>query len=182
MRLKGPIAKLFSFSSRDHAKPGQFISGPIPPGAPSHVHPYARFTVPFVHQGHVNLCGDACVEMLLAFKGRPYRSELRKNPRGIVEGSSTDDLSERLAAAGVRVYSLPLPHDRRWTPQLLAAFLQKSGPIICQGAMHFVLLTGIHEGHVFIHDPWRGQNLTYTLDEFNRWLAWTSDCMLAASA
>jgi ABC-type bacteriocin/lantibiotic exporter with double-glycine peptidase domain len=179
MKLKGPMAKIFGFSSKDHDKPGQFISSPLQPGKKATV--YARHNVPFIHQTHVNLCGDACVNMLLAFKGRPYEAKLRNNPRGVLEGQSSNDLSARLKAAGLPHFALAHPESKQWAPTELAEYLQKFGPIICQGSMHFVLLVGIHENHVFIHDPWRGANMTKTLDEFNRFLYWqNTDCMIAA--
>jgi hypothetical protein len=179
MKLKGPMAKIFGFTSKDHDKPGQFISSPIQPGQKPTV--YSRHNVPFIHQTHVNLCGDACINMLLAFKGRPYQSKLSQNPRGAFEGQSTYDISGRLNAAGVLHFSLARPKNRQWTPEDLGDYLQKCGPIICAGTMHFVLLVGIHEDHVFIHDPWRGANMTKTLEDFNRFLNWEDpDCMIAA--
>jgi peptidase C39-like protein len=180
MRLRGPLAKVFGFSSKDHEKPGRFISGPIEPGKKPKA--FARHNVPFIHQRHVNLCGDACINMLLAFKGRQFMAKLRKNPRGVFDGQTTDDVLAQLRAAGLPVFSLALPQDHQWTPDILGEYLQKFGPIICKGSMHFVLLVGIHEEHVCIHDPWRGANMTKTLDELNRFLDWQDrDCMIAAA-
>jgi hypothetical protein len=179
MRLKGPIAKVFGFSSKDHDKPGTLISGPT--DAAKRPKAFARHNVPFIHQRHVNLCGDACINMLLAFKGRPHKPKLGKNPRGVFEGQTTDDVLDQLAAAGLTRFSLALPQNRQWTPETLGEYLQKYGPIICKGSMHFVLMVGIHEEHVFVHDPWRGANMTKSLDEFNRFLDWQDrDCMIAA--
>lgn len=38
-------------------------------------------------------------------------------------------------------------------------------PIELFGYRHFVVLKGIHKGHVFVSDPWRG-NSSYTVDQF----------------
>lgn len=178
MRLRGPIAKIFGFSSADRDKPGQFISAPIQPGARKL--PYARLLVPFVHQSHVNLCGDACVQMLLAFRGKQYQAKLDENPRGVFTGIQARDASEMLTNAGVKHFFVDLPPDKQCKAVDLAEYLQLCGPVICGGLHHFVLLVGIHEDHVFLHDPWRGPNLTMTLNEFNNFLDWTDRrCMIA---
>jgi papain like cysteine protease AvrRpt2 len=180
MRLKGPFAKVFGFSSKDHDKPGQFVSGPIDTANKPKM--FARYNVPFIHQRHVNLCGDACINMLLAFKGRPYKAKLNKNPRGVFDGQTSDDVLAELKATGLPRFSLALPQNHQWTPDSLGEYLQRFGPIICKGDMHFVLLVGIHESHVFIHDPWRGANITKTLAQFNSFLDWQDrDCMIASA-
>jgi ABC-type bacteriocin/lantibiotic exporter with double-glycine peptidase domain len=181
VKLKGPMAKVFGFSDKDHDKPGQLVSSPVQPGKKAKA--YARHNVPFIHQTHVNLCGDSCVNMLLAFKGRAHQAKLSKNPRGVLEGQSSKDISAALKLAGLPHFRLALPKSRQWSADDLGEYLQKFGPIICQGTWHFVLLVGIHEDHVFIHDPWRGANMTKTLDDFNRFLYWDNPgCMIAAEA
>lgn len=49
--------------------------------------------------------------------------------------------------------------------------LERSGivPIKLLNYRHFAVLKGIHKGHVFLADPWRG-NISFTLQEFRqRW-------------
>jgi predicted double-glycine peptidase len=181
MRLKGPLAKVFGFSGKDHLKPGTYISGPIAPGTPANQLPFCRLDVPFVQQTHVNMCGDASVRMLVAYHKNQPPAPIGENPRGALEGQTTDDVAAQIQAAGLTPMSLALPADRKWTGPALAQLLRAMGPVACAGSMHFVVLTGVHENNVFLHDPWRGRNLPKTVDEFNRFLNWSdSDCMIVA--
>ena len=59
-------------------------------------------SVPYIHQGHVNLCGDACLEMLKRFHDEPHMratqtnsksiESLSENPRKVFEGMTIDNL------------------------------------------------------------------------------------------
>ncbi|MBS1872219.1 MAG: hypothetical protein JSU00_03325 [Acidobacteria bacterium] len=159
-------------STKDHAKVGQFISGPMDPNQEPEVGralPYVRHDVAFIPQVHINKCGDACASMLLQYRGRPIPAHIVNaiNPRGVLSGLTTDDLKRTYPPAH-RWLSLPKPEGGLWDNATLAYCLKTYGPIICNFPRHFVLLTGIHEDHLYIHDPWRGANLHLTTAEFNK--------------
>lgn len=56
MRLKGPFRKIFGMSKRDHGQRADSDG--------------LSYDVTFVHQNHVNLCGDASAQMLLLLRHR----------------------------------------------------------------------------------------------------------------
>jgi hypothetical protein len=177
LKLPRPFFKLPLFSSGKKSSPGQFISSPVDLTNPRPL-PYIRHEVPFVHQRHLNLCGDACVEMILAFQRKPYQDKMN-NSRGAFTGLDLDQISAKLTSAGLRHYTVPHPKILQWRPEDLTAYLRLGGPILCNGTKHWVLLTGIHDKHVFVHDPWLGPNLTKTLREFNLFLDWKDEnCMI----
>ena len=39
--------------------------------------------VPYIHQGHINLCSDACVEMIRRFYGTPSDRKTTWNSKGV---------------------------------------------------------------------------------------------------
>ena len=65
MRLKGPFRKIFGMSKRDHGQSADSDG--------------LSYDVTFVHQNHVNLCGDASAQMLLLFHARPPSVALKRN-------------------------------------------------------------------------------------------------------
>jgi ABC-type bacteriocin/lantibiotic exporter with double-glycine peptidase domain len=144
---------------------------------------YIYYDVPFIPQRHINLCGDACALMLLRFCGIDTGGkDTRQNPRGVLEGESTDSLTQDYPAPWS---SHALPTNRTSTSDGLAALLSWKGPVICAlgtlGGLsgHFVLLTGISGDRPYFNDPWKGRNMTKTLKEFNKALSWDDrDCML----
>jgi hypothetical protein len=140
-----------------------------------------RHDVPFVSQDHVARCGDAAVRMLVGWHKGVVPAAAPPSERR----TSAAALMEALRAEGLRPLSLAdrLPRDRRWTAAQLARHLRDLGPIICAGTMHHVVLVGVDEERVLLHDPWRGRALTRTLAELDRFLWWGDrDCMIAARA
>ena len=119
------------------------------------------YEVPFIHQRHINLCGDASINMLFAFMRKPHCLKL-KNSRGIFEGLNDEKIKEALGSTGIKVAYYPLLPEH--TLDDLAEYLAKGVPIICtvpfhSVSNHYVLLIGKRGGSVVIHDPWRGPNL-----------------------
>jgi len=208
MKLTGLAAKVFGFESREPEGPS-LISRPFNPSVstnhalgplqelrtlrrPLIEEEHVFLDVPFVHQQHVNLCGDACVSMLLGYLGRP-QPDLSKNPRGLLKGLSTSgyvSLFQQNGVEPVRVqWPLPLPRQKgdlpAWTTESLCAALRKHGPILCKGRLpndvvgHSIVLVGASDGRVAFHDPWSGPRQTCSLDEFNAFLRWGDDTMIA---
>ena len=133
---------------------------------------YAFHNVPYFHQRHVNDCGDACGNAILAFYGKTENMKsLATNARGIFERLSESRLIAWMREAGLK---------------RLTVALAGCGPMICGGVEpgdavgHFVVLIGVSEDNVLLHDPWTGPRKTKSIDEFNAFLAWgDKDCMLA---
>lgn len=66
MRLTGLVGKLLDFKDTP-PKDGVLISRPYNAAQPNELaSTFAFLDVPFFHQQHINLCGDASVNMLLA--------------------------------------------------------------------------------------------------------------------
>jgi hypothetical protein len=167
MRLKGPFRKLFGMSKGDH---GHHVGDEG-----------LEYEVPFVHQNHVNLCGDASAQMLVMFNGRPatiglkanaghdgsYR--LRHNPRGILEGGTDDDLVAVLRAAGLQPWNI-CPRVGPWTAAFVRAALETYGPYaqtVRFGVVgHWVVVTETDGQRVIYHDPWRGSNKSKTVGDW----------------
>lgn len=149
---------------------------------------YAFHNVPYFHQRHVNDCGDACGNAILAFYGKTENMKsLATNARGIFERLSESRLIAWMREAGLNRTGVPLPRkEEGWSAERLTVALAGCGPMICGGVEpgeavgHFVVLIGVSEDNVLLHDPWTGPRKTKSIDEFNAFLAWgDKDCMLA---
>ncbi|MBJ7311923.1 papain-like cysteine protease family protein [Rugamonas sp. CCM 8940] len=141
--------------------------------------------VPFLHQPHINQCADACMNMLKQFHGKPP-DDLSSNSRGVLEGLDSDQVLAHMAAAGLERAPLMLPFSRHWQPDKLRRALAEHGPVQCSisntGGLtyHSVLLVGVNEKEVLLHDPWGKGPTTMPLTEFEGKLDWTDPtCMLA---
>jgi Papain-like cysteine protease AvrRpt2 len=153
-------------------------------GKPGEVNPHLNYKVPFVHQQHINLCGDACALMLQKFWGMATNISVDQNPRGPLTGSNTDDIVAFFPPNACKSVT-PKPANRTWDSRRLAYALACGGPIICStenlGGLvgHFLVLKGIDDDQLFFHDPWRGPDLPQPLSWLNDHLEWEdSDCML----
>lgn len=171
MRLKGVFRTLTRMTKRNH--------GHTATGAGS-----VQLNVPFVHQNHINMCGDASVNMALKSHGKDFDApvkesvghggdvRLRRNPRGVLEGLTTDDVIDRLKAKGLEPISLDPSSTRNITAAELKGWLNEHGPLIIKGPSHFMIITGVDGNSVFYHDPWRGKNMRMSLDALNHGLEW----------
>ncbi len=167
MKLKGPAAKIFKFSEKDQGVPSSFANTNQNVGK-----------VPFSHQKHVNLCGDACLNMMFGAHDRP-QTDLSKNPRGTFQGLNTSNILQKINQNGLQP-SLPesKPSNNQWKEQDLSNELGKNGPAICglssMGGRsgHYVVLLEAKDSNVLVHDPWKGPNQTMPLTDFNKRLDW----------
>jgi hypothetical protein len=169
--------------------------------------------VPFVSQTHINLCADACVNMLLLFYDVPapasfgetknaegqkksavsatVKQKLKKNevvdlpegpstqggtytmaenPRGALTGLDSDSAFEALKDAGLDPFRFDAGGSLYSTEQLETVL--EISPFICSVqfsavATHAILVFGIKNDTLFYHDPWRGSDMSITLNKFN---------------
>jgi hypothetical protein len=155
---------------------------------------YVFLQVPFAHQQHINLCGDASVNMLLAYYCKE-QNDLTRNPRGIIEGLQSKGIVSQLKQKDINpirvAWPVPLAVGDKlaWTTKTLCAALNKYGPIICSGRLpndivgHYVVLIGVSEDQAVYHDPWSGPKRTATLEQFNAFVDCSdNDAMIGASA
>ena len=178
MRLTGVFASACNFSSRDTSAPGALIS-PAAGDRPAN-HALCK-NVEFIHQQHVNMCGDACVNMLFSYKGKVYERAFKRNPRGILEGLATQQVKDKLMEAELLPVRIPYPENKKWQARQLASLINEYGPLICAGKWHFILVFGADQNKVVYHDPWRGPNKLMSLGDFNKFLSWSDDdCIIAA--
>jgi hypothetical protein len=186
MRLNGLIGKLLDFQDTP-PKVGVLISRPygVPrsPQTNDLANSYVFLDVPFFHQQHINLCGDASVNMLLAYYNC-RTNDLSKNPRGVLTGITSAGIMDQLKEKGINPVSLILPKRRSlsrkqgWEIEELCNKLNRHGPIICSGRLsgdvadHCIVLIGASDTTVVYHDPWCGARRTKTLEQFNAFLDW----------
>ncbi|QSH40398.1 papain-like cysteine protease family protein [Lentisphaerota bacterium ZTH] len=147
-----------------------------------------NFNVPFVFQGHINLCVDSCVYMMkLFFNNNKYRGKLdkdltrlptqldsyriRNNPRGILSGMDGTDAIEKGTELGLYLCSSYLPEDD-FRSRLYYALTQH-GPFIVFYPMHGTLVKGVVNDKVITHDAWHGGNLALTSSSFEKKLSST---------
>ncbi|WP_370694658.1 papain-like cysteine protease family protein [Pseudomonas sp. FP603] len=186
MRLNGFIGKLLDFQD---APPPAAVLISRPYGVPQSTQPndladrYVFLEVPFFHQQHINLCGDASVNMVLAYHGS-CTNDLSKNPRDVFTGLSITGIRDQLKEKGLIPISVMLPKrlsvegKRGWGSEGLCKTLNRHGPIICSGRLssnvvdHCIVLIGASDTTVVYHDPWCGARRTKTLEQFNAFLEW----------
>jgi hypothetical protein len=176
LKLLTPIRKAVGMSRRSHAE------NP-PAGSNSFYH-----GVPFTAQSHVNLCGDACANMLIRFynnasnvdltqsKSNPAAMKMMTNPRGMFSGSGPNEWARELAGAGLSPYSF-FSHNPQFNSKQLYYILSDCGPFIAGVAFnrfteHAILVNGmIYDDaltdKLYYHDPWRGSHMSMTLAAFN---------------
>lgn len=126
--------------------------------------------VEFFAQKHVNMCGDACVNMLYAAAKKKPPVNMKQNTRGVMEGLDNDAVRE---AHGDLIRWRPnwVQKDqssiRNLTPMRLAFGLKQNGPMMFSGSYarfigkrwgHWIVVHGIVEENVYIADPWHGEN------------------------
>ncbi|WP_158590445.1 papain-like cysteine protease family protein [Noviherbaspirillum cavernae] len=189
MRLVGIFAKALSFKDKGRTHPCPSAPNPNEPHEEPSAGHWHCGDVPYVHQRHINMCGDACVNMLVAYKkGRRDAEQIDRNPRGVFAELPFRDLEEKLSAAGLAVAPINRPPKKSWPAQELARHLSQYGPIICGGQEprdlvgHYVLLTCVRDEKVVVHDPWGGRNREWSLDYFNRFLDWKDRNFMVAGA
>jgi ABC-type bacteriocin/lantibiotic exporter with double-glycine peptidase domain len=165
MKIPSLIAPILSYQTHTPAPP-------LNRESTAHI----QHSVPYIRQIHANMCADACVNMLLAFKGMPHDSELTDNPRGILDGLDSEEIHSMMAHAGLERTYLPEPIGKAYGAADLKNYLEKHGPLICRTSNgitgHIILLTGVDNDRVSCHDPWRGPNTMMSLKDFNNSLDW----------
>jgi hypothetical protein len=140
-----------------------------------------EYEVPFVHQNHVNLCGDASAQMLVMFNGRTatigmksnvghHNSfRLKRNPRGVFEGANDDDLVAMIQKSGLQAWNI-CPKAGLWTAKLVRSALETYGPyaqsVRFAVGNHWVVVTGTDGHRVIYHDPWRGKNQSKAIGDW----------------
>jgi len=137
------------------------------------------YTVPYIHQNHINLCGDACAIMMVGFWSLAVNltTTTAENPRGMLAGSTLEDMRKIFPRGSS--FHIERNQEAPWTAAELADKLKNHGPIICStqsmggGFGHFQILKGIDNQELIFHDPWHGPNLRHSLDWFNTHLDWS---------
>ena len=185
MKLISPLRKVVGMSKRDH--------GNVPDENQSKIyHP----GVSFIFQNHLNLCGDACANMLLEFyakqptsalaqsSGHPGVLKMMSNPRRMLKGTESEDLIEMLNTGGLWVYQFHPTEP--FASNTIGFVLSDFGPFIAgvqfnRFAGHAILVFGVQGDQIFYHDPWRGANKSMSIAEFNRISNPTTGEFIAAS-
>ncbi|MBN3804791.1 hypothetical protein GXB81_17295 [Paraburkholderia sp. Ac-20336] len=206
MKLHGIAAKLLDFKSTEpngpvlisrpfdvRANTPQALQGLKSMQRKNLMEEYVFLDVPFVHQQHINLCGDASVNMLLAYHGKTT-NDLAKNPRGILSGLTVSGIIAQIKEKGLQPTHVRLPTARRaeckasWQNGPLCKALDRHGPIICMGRLpgdvvdHCIVLIGASDETVVYHDPWSGPRCTKTLEQFNAFLDWSDPYTMIAGS
>ena len=127
--------------------------------------------VPYLHQGHVNLCGDACVEMIRRYYGqksdRPSSVNsagveyLVENPRGPFKGLSKEEIQEEIADLDFELQAQDKFHKTYIILKRDLSKLIQQGPLLFSYAEtglygHYVVIAGVVGDELIVHDPWSG--------------------------
>lgn len=136
--------------------------------------PFVRWPIDYVAQKHVNMCGDACVNMLYAFHGDTPPNDMRTNPRGVVEGMDWSEMRQQFNRLA-RFRPLWLTNGRQPSNMNIAHALVTCGPLAVSGNFarflgtrwgHWILLHGIMDTVLLIADPWHGEDRRKPFDWF----------------
>ncbi|KAB8027773.1 C39 family peptidase [Fluviispira multicolorata] len=134
--------------------------------------PFVNLDCPFIFQDQINTCGDTSVKMLTSFQMLHFRSSVEFNrqlqkinnfiskKRGAFCGTSNDDLF----SMGLDSISLPenIRNNMKEFSSWLAYALYHLGPLVISinifsGRVgHAVVVKGIENNTLLIHDPWYG--------------------------
>ncbi len=136
--------------------------------------PYINLNCDFFFQEKVNTCGDASIQMLASFQMLHFGTSstlitnlksinsLLSKKRGMLTGLLDDDMHK------VGMNSVNLPHQIRNNMNHFCSWVAYAlcylGPLIttiniCYGKVpHAVVIKGVENQTLLIHDPWRGAN------------------------
>ncbi len=144
----------------------------------------------YVHQEHINMCGEACCVMLAKFAGE--KAELpKKNPRGPFEGAEWDDLAQTYKssfAKNLLKKNYVGASGNKWTIEQLKQQLLQVGPMMVSGEFvdlplagwmgHWVVIKGVQGDNVYLHDPWHGPNTKRSLKFMNEHMNFEDGCIV----
>jgi hypothetical protein len=138
----------------------------------------------FIKQKHINESRDKCLQMVKMYHNTKDGEILTGEKRGTREGMTDTQFKDAAERAGLGV-ATPAPDNSEgtWSAQGLVKLLQQ-GPVICSvqfaarllgvglspSGGHSVVLTAVDDEGVVLQDPWRGQNMRFTLEQFNAML------------
>lgn len=147
--------------------------GKYAPSGPEEMFPHIVLPIAFQAQKHINMCGDACVNMLYAYHGRTPPNNLKINSRGVFAGMNMDEVVKKFGVAEGGALRRWRPdwredgqHFAALNPMRLAAGLHQCGPLMWSGEFarflggrwgHWIIVHGILEETVLIADPWHGE-------------------------
>jgi hypothetical protein len=173
VKLITPLKKLAGMSKTDHGQAPQGGQGGF----------VAYQGVPYIFQNHVNLCRDACTNMLLSYYGKQTASvvackkhaginKLKKNPRGPFKGTNASDSMDLLDAGGLHPYTLYVFPGDKFKRFHIEGVLVSYAPFIAavrssRVSTHAILVFGLEGDRLFYHDPWKGANMSMTLQQLN---------------
>jgi hypothetical protein len=105
------------------------------------------YNVCYIDQLHLNLCTNACENMLSHFWDKPFAT-MAKNPRGVSDGSKFDE-------ENYFKMTLPIEH--------IKTMLEQKGPFILSLPMkydtsHSIVVFGATKSKLYYHDPLTGFN------------------------
>ena len=173
MKLITPLKRLVGMQKADH--------GEAPQGGQGGFIGYPG--VPYIFQNHVNLCNDACTNMLLSYYGKQTAplvacrkhagiNKLQSNPRRPFQGSGASHAMDLLDDAGLNAYSLDVFPGDTFNRSHIEGVLTWYAPFIAsirssRFSTHAILILAIQGDRLFYHDPWKGANMSMTLDRLN---------------
>ena len=131
--------------------------------------------VEFIQQGHVNLCGDACLEMLRLYNGENPQREveinskslksLSSNPRKTFKGMSRKEFMREVKSSNFQLSELKFEtdgiDDTQFTDDVSHCIEQGPVLIAYRGNPfwgHYALVIGVAGDELVIHNPWSGAN------------------------
>ena len=147
------------------------MPGPGPGHIRTYVNPAAELNKDhLIKQGYDFSCGSAALAIVLNFYLGEKFTE-RQVIAGLMHYGDEAQIAKRQAFSllDMKKFVNVLGYEGEWYRAELEDLQALTTPCIIPikilNYRHFVVFRGIHKGHIFLADPWRG-NVSFTLDEF----------------
>ena len=132
-----------------------------------------KLSVPYVRQNADYLCGPACIEMLVRWRGgEANQNEIAKLVQAAPDHWTDNDL---LAAAAQKLGVRASAHDGSSIQEIRDA-IYRGAPVVVNyieqeaGDGHFAVVIGYDGDELILHDPWHGPDFRIAADDFaSRW-------------
>jgi hypothetical protein len=173
------FAVLASFTSSVYPildQPKSEINIPIPGPGPGHIRTYVNPVSEMnkdhlIKQSYDFSCGSAALAILLNFYLGEKFTE-KQVIQGLLHYGDIDQINKRQAFSlldmkkFVKVLGYQAEGYKAELDDLKSLTTPCIIPIKIMEFRHFVVFRGIHDGHIFLTDPWRG-DISYVLNDFN---------------
>lgn len=133
-----------------------------------------RREIPMIMQVRPNACGDACMQMVLAYFRKSHMRQ-GTNDRLFFRGLSPKDIEKALQEKELLATKLMPLKKKEWQLWEIKDHTRTFGPLIAVGQFHFVVIAGVEGNSVLINDPLLGRR-EMTIEQLNKWIFHDERC------